>query len=222
MKITDQHTNSHYTEVSQKSPIRWRLLYQDSPDSFVTQSSWFKCKDYMNDVVVALQAKKYFSVYGFSNKDVKSNDTGIFVEIKDFGSLFEENLGTINKIIADKWNFPPVTIEYTVDKNLVLLFPSFYWTNTLYVSLIFSLIRCAAYNIKISSFDDMTNVETTLKKAYLDSLEELLRSYKKEELDKFIVVTGHKISLERDDIYSIHNAGWMTWTLCYLHRGGKL
>lgn len=140
------------TESSQTSSIRYKLLLEDVDSTTLTEASaWFKCTDYMNDVVFATQLGKFFIAHGFDNKD-KIVRGDVFLAIKDYSKFFTDNL-----VVANKWLEKQGYTEFVeiitkevenVPKGLkILRIPRTYLANTFHISLIMLLIRGCTWEI---------------------------------------------------------------------------
>jgi len=71
----DRKVNHHLSEASQLSTAKFSL-FQREGDIAYQSSTYFKCKDYLNDVLYAIETGRTIKAYGFSfNPDKQKIDT---------------------------------------------------------------------------------------------------------------------------------------------------
>lgn len=204
-----------YNEMGQISPMRWVNLYREE-DKLTAVSHWWKCKDFMNDVVIGITLKKYFHVYGFKNQ-IPYNEKGLYLGIKNIEvAAFKKRLAVVNAYLTGK-GFPKI-LWITHDKGggvqAVLFIPMAYWKNTFSISFITSLIRSCSF--EIDSITDVPNVEETLT-SYWQKADAL---FVPEEIKKMneLVFKNYQYSKENHEMCgtsTMHNAGLQTWINCY-------
>jgi hypothetical protein len=206
MKITIP--SGSYSEVSQIAPLRWALTYREG-DTFAGQHAWWKCKDFLNDVVIYLQTGKEFSIYGFQNK-AKLNDDGGYVALKNVPDFFEHNLALLNEGLIER-GFTPIDYLHEGDSHVVLI-PTEYWTNTFFISAITSLIRSCVY-AKCDTFKECMDKEPTLT----GFSEKLLEQFKLENAGKFnsLLFLSHQYNNSNHpasyNTHIYHDAGLQSW-----------
>jgi hypothetical protein len=206
-------TFTGYSEVPQVNPMRWRLCLKKD-DTVIPQSNWWKCKDFLNDVVVYLRTGKVFSVYSFNNEQ-KINEEGGYMALKFVAKCFDENLPVLNKYLESK-GFPTLTnctFDGTVDgTEKLLLIPPIYWQNTFYISYITALIRSCCFK-KHTDMKHMVEEEQYLKDGKFATFDKYLDTKLIEKMNELVYInyqcsgpgTGY------DNTYNIHNAGICTW-----------
>jgi hypothetical protein len=146
MKIVGPNIEWTLQESPQKNPIRWRILKQQKDDQCSPQTSFFRCKDYFNDVVAAYRGK-FFTEYGFNNKLIDLSDDKLLVQIK-FLENKENYCATLNAAINPKLEaegLPKLVyddVEGETD-TLVLFFDRKLFDNTYTISLLTYLLRIA-------------------------------------------------------------------------------
>src|SRR5215217_7220298 len=89
------------SEVGQTNPLRWVVLHRTDEETFVAQTTGFKCKDYFNDLVAKYHGHE-LSIYGFSTAKVEVNEEGLYVQLKNITGDFDTNLDLVNAY-ASKW-----------------------------------------------------------------------------------------------------------------------
>ena len=207
MKFTIPHQS--FSEVGQKAPLRWALCYKDG-DSFEGQHGWWKCKDFLNDTVVYLRTGQEFEIYGYENK-AKINDEGGYLALKNVPAFFEDNLIMLNEQLLSVGLEPIECFNGEGEVEKVVLVPSFYWSNTFFISFITSLIRSCVY-AKTTAFIDCINKEETLTGYFNKAWDKL----KPEHFDRmnelmFLNYQYNAKDLGKCDTYLIHNAGLQSW-----------
>jgi hypothetical protein len=200
--------SANYSEIDQKAPLRWALTYRDG-DTFTGQHGWWKCKDFLNDVVVYLQTGKEFEIYGFKNK-AKLNDDGGYMALKNVPAFFEHNLALLNEFLIER-GFPPLDYLREGDSH-ILLIPTEYWTNTFFISVITSLIRACVYQ-QCETFEHCMVNEPTLK----GFSSKMLEQFKLENVEKFnnLLFLSHQYNNSNHppsySTHVYHNAGLQSW-----------
>lgn len=203
---------THYSEVAQTNPMRWACLFLED-NVFVPQSGWWKCKDFLNDVVIYHELGKEFPMYGFQNK-VKLNDEGGFVALKDVPVHFHDNLGVLNTWLVEK-GFEPILIvsdfEKAFDVATILLIPRTYWKNTFLISIITSLIRSCAF-AKATTVKQLVKKEATFN-SYWEKVDALFVPQNLDKMNQLVFINYQysKKTLPGSE-YTYHNAGMQTWS----------
>lgn len=207
MKITIPSTS--YLEVYQKAPLRWALCYFDGTD-YVGQHGWWKCKDFLNDLVIYLHRGKQFDMYGFNNK-AKINEEGGYFALKNVPSFFENNLALLNEHLINK-GFDPIELHPHKDgpTECVILIPSMYFGNTFLISVITSYIRACVYEA-CNTFEECVKNEPTLM-GYFDKVEEVLTLENIPMMNEVLFLNyQHNGTKPINDTYAVHNAGLQSW-----------
>ena len=215
-----QTNNTTYGEIDQRNPLRWRIMYK-SKDTLTDQSGLIKCKDFFNDVVAYKQAKRPFSVYGFSNK-VKFNRNGLYLWLTFIANTdkFIKNLEPLNKRLDDDLGVQ-LQITKQDDGSVVLLIPTVLWRSTWYISLVTMLIRCCNYDYEYNTWDDFfadTAPLCTSERAFTPQAKTNAKSIGFNlpiHLRKYWFWGGDKCNSEVDpNAYAntIHNNGVSSWS----------
>jgi len=201
-----------YAEVSQKAPLRWAMIVEQEDGTWAGEHNWWKCKDFLNDVVFYLRTGKEFPMYGFKNKVTKQDSHYTFA-LKHIPNYFEDNLGYLNNFLVNLGH-PDIGFAADIqghDAECAIFIPAYYFTNTFYISLITSLIRSCVYQ-PIVNGDDMTmfRTEPTLVD-YLDQALEQFLPEMKEKKDALIYRNYQYNGNNVGGTYTIHNAGLQSW-----------
>lgn len=201
-----------YSEVSQVNPLRWRLCLRDG-DKLIPQSNWWKCKDFLNDVVIYLRTGHVFSVYSFNNEQ-KINEEGGYMALKNVHESFEKNLPVLNGYLLSK-GFPGLSLvpcKATDETTHVVLIPTVYWQNTFYISYITALIRSCCFKEE-STIEKLVEHEHYLQGGWFKKLDKMFETKYTEEMNKHIFINYQYSGKNKDfsNTYSIHNAGMQTW-----------
>ena len=205
-------TFSSYSEVNQPSPMRWRVYFADKDNVLHPQSNWWKCKDFLNDVVFYLATGKVFSIWSFNNEH-QVNDEVVYMGLKAIPDHvpFIDNLKILNKFL-DQQQMPSVGIVDVEGVQYMLTIPRIYFENTFYVSAITSLIRGCVYGT-VKTVDDIFVAEGTINNPkYKTSVIKWLSPQTREKFKKLLYLnyqySGHKFVTDS----AIHNAGLQAWT----------
>jgi len=208
--------NTHYSEVSQVSPMRWACLFLDhTEEKFLAESAWWKCKDFLNDVVVYHRLKREFPMYGFQNK-VRLNLSGGYLALKSVGEAFEANLAVLNTWLV-KRGFDDIglmkkdEVEFSSGATHIILIPPAYWQNTFMISIITSLIRSCAFKPK-KSVEELVKQEDTFN-GYWEKVSALFVPQNVEKMNTLVFLNYQYSGLTvPDSNYTIHNAGMQSWS----------
>lgn len=202
-----------YSEVSQTAPLRWVMMHEQD-GTLTAQHTWWKCKDFLNDVVVFLRTGQQFGIYGFNNT-AKINDAGGYLALKHVPPFFAKTLKLLNEYLGSKKlpKIMPVDTDKAQDVEWVLLVPSFYWTSTFAISLITSLIRACVYADE-STFKKCVAHESTLE-GYFDRTMALFVPENFTKIEQLIYL-NYQYSFKKPPASSsthiIHDAGLQSWT----------
>ena len=153
MKKIIPGTKTYYSEEGQTNPIKWCLLQKQTNTDFKMVSDWFKCKDFLNDVVVAYKKKQFFTIYAFTApKECFPRTTGKFyIGVSKTTTNFQHNLTILNEWLPEK-----ITLFNTEDKkSFILGVGKYYFQNTYRISMLSLAIRICNYEVKFESVEDM-------------------------------------------------------------------
>ena len=208
-----------YSEISQKNKMRWMNVKPVGEDTYEPVSHWWKCKDFMNEVVTSFHLRKPFRIYGFS-VDPKTffaeGQVHLYLIVKNILPAWEHNMQLINKYVMDK-GMPPVVYQQQ-DSFYLLTLNNAYLQNTFFMSAITLLIRMANVETKHNSVEDIfkdeensadhENIQAVVKKdmgSFPNKLKEYLWYYPSGD--------GLK-KTEKDNTFStsmMHNCGVVSW-----------
>lgn len=153
MKIKDTKLSSVlYTETMQSNNIRWRILTPIG-EELVTQTAWFKCRDYFNDVVASYNDIGKWCVYGFDTTKMQLPENGqpLYIQLKNLHPKFKDNLANVNVWLLDnQWPM----LEFSED---VLILDAFYLKNTYNISLITMIVRMINDEVDFSTKHGFSN-----------------------------------------------------------------
>jgi hypothetical protein len=153
IKLTN---NSTYAEVGQVNPLRWKTMFKDGDNSFVDQSGWWKCKDFLNDCVAFFKEGTKFSIYGWNNA-IKKNEEGVYHYLKNIGDTqkFLYNLEVVNKRLNEDLGCAVDYLPGDQPGTAIILLPTAVWESTYRISLITLLIRLCNYDQQFGSWADI-------------------------------------------------------------------
>jgi len=149
--------SKEYGEVSQSNPLRWAIYTHNEADGlFHPQSSWFKCKDFFNEVVKLYNTGATSYIYGFTTEGMVLNPYGVFIRLKYVRDAFYQNISLINIILKEQLNIEllPVPIEDQKGECLLLL-PRVLFNNTFTISKVSLWIRACNVSAAFSSYEEM-------------------------------------------------------------------
>jgi len=194
--------DDYYSEASQPSPIRF-VNYNPKTKKF--ESHWWKCKDFMNDVVIHYRLGKAFSMYGFENEHVNIDADGGYLKYKNAPDHFAD---TVNNLIAPflkKLGLPVVTVT---DDTVHI--PEAFWRNTYLISMVTSLIRTGAYPTKPANLAAAFALESTLYDLSPLRVQNFWKKHK-DTLEKEVFVNySYRASSLPSNTNIYHNAGHKT------------
>ena len=104
MQIINQDKwNSSYCEIGQSNPLRWQNLKKLTGDEYEPTTHWWKCKDFMNEVVSSRYTKQTYSIYGF-NVDPKTffneKDKYLPILLKNILPGWDSNIAVVNRVLS--------------------------------------------------------------------------------------------------------------------------
>ena len=177
-KLNNTH-RTHYGELPQPNPLRWRIMHRDK-NLMSSQSGLIKCKDFFNDIVAWKKANMQFTMYDFKN-NIKFNRYGVYFHLTQLHDReqFFANLDIMNeRITADmgtKVSYYPASRSKT---SAFVHIPNPLWESTYYISLVTMLIRLCNYAYKYNTWDDFFNEDAplnTVDKAFTKEAKELTK-----------------------------------------------
>jgi hypothetical protein len=201
-----------YAEVSQTSPMRWRVYFADKDNVLHPQSNWWKCKDFLNDTVFFLATGKGFSIYGY-NGAYEVNDPFVYVGVKDIPTdvPFLENLKVLNSFLNSQ-RMPEIEVELVEGVQYMLVIHRVYFENTFYISAITSLIRGCVYGT-VKTIDDIFAAESTISSpTYKKSVTNWLSPKTREKFKKIVYLNYQYHGDTYNSVYNVHDAGLQSWT----------
>jgi hypothetical protein len=209
-KVVTKNTGE-YSEIPQRSPMRWRLLQKVDSTTLVDQTLALKCKDFFNDVVIYKRTGEQFSIYGFNNK-VEFTDGGMYTAITNIDApSFFPNLTTINVYLESK-GLPPIAVLESATKDVhILHIPETYWDNTFFISMVSSLIRSCSYGKK-GEVTQLCQEEPTLV-SYMHKVDPFFNSG---FLPKANTILFSNYQYSGKDVKKLVHAG----TFSYMHNAG--
>jgi hypothetical protein len=221
-KINTATFRGTYNEAEQRNPICWRFMYKEFDGSLTPQAAQMKCKDFFNDAVAAKHNKR-FEIYGYNNENLKFNEEGLYVLVKNVkDKSFYSNLLVINERLEKDLGCQ-MTIWENKHDEAVLLFPNGVLDATYYMSVLALTIRCSNYGYIYKTWEDFwsTNAPTLTQERGLGApLYEQLKTYgfkKPEGTEKYWWYQSKAINSETPSSLNygfssyIHNAGALSW-----------
>jgi len=149
--------NGTYAEAGQSNPLRWQNLKLVGPDTYEPVSMWWKCKDFMNEVVTSFHLGRDFSIYGFQvthSTFFNKEDTCLPLRLKGVAKSFLVNMGVVNEHLLNE-GFPAVEYESINDGQVFVRIPLEYLCNTLFMSQVTLFIRLANTYKEYATLADM-------------------------------------------------------------------
>lgn len=224
-KFNEKDISYNLIEMSQINPLRWRFLFKEEDGSFTAQAPWMKCKDYFNDVVAKVKGDYNMKVYGFDNQNIKVNEEGFYVQLKDIQAMdtFKHNLEILNIKLQEQLQCE-VSFINDSDTTGVLLIPQALLENTYRISLTTLCVRLSNYKVKFACWEDFwkrpfSPIWTTDKALhYSQNYIQQAASFAfelPEELEKFWFWTGSCNSENKGTFTPevIHNCGVMSYKI---------
>lgn len=153
-------------EAHQSNQIRWRILKRESDSVAKAQTTFFKCKDYFNDVVAAYRGC-FFSAYGFDNKSLDLTDDQLLVQVKYLYNK-DNYISTISDVINKKLEedgLPHLFYEDVEgeEDSLILFFDRKLFDNTYTISFLTYLLRIANAEKRYAIYESLTTNENSKK-----------------------------------------------------------
>lgn len=215
-------TGKPYCEVGQQNPLRWYLLKETAPGEYQKVSERWKCKDFMNEVVVCWHTKKEYSIYGFSTKNSMlnrgSDHLPFLLELDEEVpfSVFENNIAVVNEYLIEHGLSPVFTAPWK--ENLAFLaLPLDALDSTFYMSMYTLLVRAAHIPTAVDTYDKLYKAAYDQDKGLMATLKTKVPSEMPEEQKKYLVYCNDTYNIKRDDsdpslsTSMIHNCGIQGW-----------
>ena len=208
-----------YAEEGQDNPLRWVLLSKSGGDvleaTYENTGTWWKCKDFLNDTVFAIQTGKQLSIYGWNTANLSLPKKGepLYLAVKDFTKNFENN---VNNCLGNAVTFVGDG-ELNGSKVKVLEIAPQGVSNTYFISLITLMIRLCNSETSFQNVEelkaykgfgggDQGKWDEVVAKGWLFDLPQ--------HLTKFIWYCGDKYNSETVESPSssmVHNCGVLSW-----------
>jgi len=209
-----------YAEIGQTNPLRWMNLKLVGPDTYEPVSKWWKCKDFMNEVVTSYTLGRDFSIYGFQvthNTFFNKGDTCLPLLLKGVSKSFLVNMGVVNDHLLHE-GYPAVEV-YQHEVGAFIKIPLEYLANTLFMSQVTLFIRLANTDAEYATLSDM------LQDKYNYGDTENFNACLKKPLSKFPPSLGEYLWYYNDQQYCkrdhsktaniqtslMHNCGVVSW-----------
>lgn len=176
-KILENKISTEYGELSQKSPLRWEILFKEG-DEFIPQTSLFKCTDFFNDLVGAVHGT-FIKIYNFDTKKISLNKEEIFVRLHHITNMevfLESYYKTIVPMIQRAFGVIP-KLEPLSTSQALLTLPIVLFSSTFSISLFTWLVRLLTFlNKPVNDIKDLLQPEICRKdsKGYIDSYNQLI------------------------------------------------
>ena len=148
-----------YSEIGQTNPLRWQNLKPVSEGVYEVVTHKWKCKDFMNEVVVSWHTGRDFSIYGFQvkHKDFfASEQDDLPILLHNLLPGWKKNMEVVNDFLCDQ-GFPDIAIYSLPDNQAIVVLPTIYLMNTLFMSQVTLFIRLANTSGVYQSLQDMCN-----------------------------------------------------------------
>lgn len=152
----DKWNAENYAEIGQTNPLRWMNLKLVGPDTYEPVSKWWKCKDFMNEVVTSFHLGRDFSIYGFRvthNEFFNKDDVCLPLLLKNVSKSFLVNMEVVNEHLLHE-GYPAVEV-YPHDMGAFIKIPLEYLANTLFMSQVTLFIRLANTEEEYESIPNM-------------------------------------------------------------------
>ena len=213
--------NGTYCEIGQTNPLRWQNLKPVAEGVYEVVTHKWKCKDFMNEVVVSWHTGRDFSIYGFkvNHKDFfapEQDDLPILLHNLLPG--WKENMEVVNDFLCDQ-GFPDIAIYSMPNNQAVVVLPTIYLMNTLFMSQVTLFIRLANTTEVYQSLQDMCN--DSMNKQDATNLDNCFKKPLKDfpaKLNEYLWYYNDTQNLKRDvpkeqtiQTSMMHNCGVVNW-----------
>lgn len=225
MKLVNQDKwNDTYSEISQTNPLRWQNLKKLTGDEYEPVSHWWKCKDFMNEVVTSRYTKQCYSIYGFSVDPAtffNPKDKYLPILLKNILPGWDNNINVVNEGLKlqgmppVEWDVGPSELD---DTHRFIQIPLDYLDNTLFMSVVTLYIRLANTEEVYSSLDEMVSDSVNRGDAenYKAAVQKPFNKMT-DSLKKYIWYYNDEINLPKDYkgqkvmTSTMHNCGVVSW-----------
>ena len=215
--------NGTYAEIGQTNPMRWQNLKLVEPGVYTPVSNKWKCKDFMNEVVTSYHTGRDFSIYSFSVKHSEffnHDELDLPILLHNLLPGWAYNMNVVNEFLLDQ-GCPEVTWQaFDLDgKQAVIIVPSYYLANTLFMSQVTLFIRLANTEAVYQSLDEMCNDKVNKQdRPNLDAcFKKPLKDFP-EKLEPYLWYYNEESNLRRDvplgtsiQTSLMHNCGVVNW-----------
>lgn len=208
-----------YSEISQQNPIRWMNIRPVDSDTYEPVSHWWKCKDFMNEVVTSYHLRKKFSIYGFTvdpETFFSDDQKELYFLVKNITPAWEENMLVVNDFLLSE-GFPAVQYK-KLEEYYWLCIPEIYLYNTFFISAVTLLIRMANVSTVYQTMEEL--VKDSGNTQDLENYQALVKKPLSEfpfELEEYIWYYDKNNNLKHWDFEStimtsnMHNCGVVNW-----------
>lgn len=216
----DKWTGS-YAEIGQTNPIRWQNLKPVADGVYEVVSHKWKCKDFMNEVVTSFHTGRDFSIYGFQvkHKDFfAEGQSDLPILVHNLLPGWQQNMEVVNDFLLDQ-GFPGVDIATMPGNKAIVVLPSIYLANTMFMSQVTLFIRLANTEAVYSTLQEMCNDK--VNKQDQENLNACLKKPLKDfpaKLNDYLWYYNDSQFLKRDVDKSqpiqtslMHNCGVVNW-----------
>lgn len=230
MKIVNQDKwTSSYAEIPQTNPLRWQNLKRvdtgaSSPVTYEPVTHWWKCKDFMNEVVASRYTGKTYSIYGFQ-VDPKTffnpKDKYLPILLKNVAKGWDHNITVVNNELQVQgmppieWDVGPSELD---DTYRFIQIPLEYLDNSLFMSVVTLYIRLANTTSDYMTVDEMIYDEVNRgdSENYKAAKKKPFNEFP-ESLKKYIWYYNDECCLPKDEpnkhvmTSQMHNCGVVSW-----------
>lgn len=202
-----------YNEIPQNVDIRFSFVKKLDDDVYEELFYPVRCRDFLNDVLVAEEQKKEIDVYDFTYdpmvQKIDRDKTRIAMYYGDENKkVIEKNLAILNEI-EEQNNLEKTTLTLFEGKNVFLVEGDKFWIRaTALISFYSYILRILSYKIKGHWVDSMLNSFIGSNDGkYIHSIYKnlpiFLAKFKEVFSKELPSVTGYEVNEE--DYYKLHN-----------------
>jgi len=153
MQIKEQIIPMVLGEVGQQNPMRIQVCKKTGDNEYTIVTPPFRCKDFLNEVVVSYNTGKDFSIFGFKtlNKEMglREDMEHLPLFLTHVSKYWYDNcVSVLNPYLKDV-GFPSLD----VDTGGMVFIPLKYLESTFYISIISLLLRCMSQTIKLKGME---------------------------------------------------------------------
>lgn len=209
-----------YSEIDQDNPLRWYLLKEFSPGEYTKVSERWKCKDFMNEVVVCWNTGKKYYIYGFAtNPDMLNKNADhlpFLLELSFDYATFENNISVVNDYLMEH-GLAPVHVELWKDNLVFLALPLEALENTFNMSMYTLLVRSAHISDKVESWEELNKKAFSQDRKLLDTLKKKVPGTMPDTQKQYIVYCNDTYNIKHGDTDPslgtgmVHNCGIQGW-----------